>query len=134
MASFNPKHAINNMSNGDKHMKNLSEPWFSLIKLGIKKVEGRLNKGAFAKLKKGDYMTFVNYDFKTTRTCTIKITSTHVYTSFREYLEKETIEKCLPSMDNVEDGIKVYQTYFPNWKKDEKEHGVVAVRFLVLKN
>jgi hypothetical protein len=30
--------------------KNLSEPWFSLIKLRIKKVEGRLNKGDFANM------------------------------------------------------------------------------------
>ena len=32
--------------------KNLSEPWFSLIKLGLKTVEGRLNKGDFKELKK----------------------------------------------------------------------------------
>ena len=27
------------------YTKHVSEPWFSLIKLGIKKCEGRLNKG-----------------------------------------------------------------------------------------
>ena len=39
--------------------KNLSEPWFSLIKLRIKKVEGRLNKGTFAELQKGEIIKFV---------------------------------------------------------------------------
>ena len=34
------------------YTKNLSEPWFTLIKLGLKKCEGRLNKGDFAKMKK----------------------------------------------------------------------------------
>ena len=33
------------------YRKHLSEPWFSLIKLGIKTVEGRLNKGVFSKIK-----------------------------------------------------------------------------------
>ena len=34
--------------------KKLSEPWFSLIKLKIKKVEGRLNKGDFANMNIAD--------------------------------------------------------------------------------
>jgi ASC-1-like (ASCH) protein len=33
-----------------EYTKNLSEPWFSLIKLGIKKCEGRLKKGDFAEI------------------------------------------------------------------------------------
>ena len=40
--------------------KNLSEPWFSLIKLKIKKVEGRLNKGDFANMNIGDFILFTN--------------------------------------------------------------------------
>jgi ASC-1-like (ASCH) protein len=40
--------------------KNLSEPWFSLIKLRIKKVEGRLNKGDFANMNIGDFILFTN--------------------------------------------------------------------------
>ena len=35
-----------------KYTKNISEPWFSLIKLGIKKCEGRLKKGDFDEMKK----------------------------------------------------------------------------------
>lgn len=34
--------------------KNVSEPWFTKIKEGDKMVEGRLNKGDFAKIKPGD--------------------------------------------------------------------------------
>lgn len=40
--------------------KNLSEPWFSLIKLKIKTVEGRLNKGDFANMNIGDSIVFTN--------------------------------------------------------------------------
>ncbi len=41
----------------------VSEPWFSLILIGIKKHEGRLCKGKFAKLKKGNQITFSNNYF-----------------------------------------------------------------------
>ena len=36
------------------YKKHLSEPWFSLIKLKLKTVEGRLNKGDFSKMLVGD--------------------------------------------------------------------------------
>ncbi len=45
------------------YTKTLSEPWFTLIGLGIKKCEGRLNKDDFAKMKKGDTIIFENNDF-----------------------------------------------------------------------
>lgn len=34
--------------------KRVSEPWFTLIGMGLKQVEGRLNKGDFARLETGD--------------------------------------------------------------------------------
>lgn len=45
------------------YTKNVSEPWFSLIKIGCKKYEGRLNKGDFSEMKKGDYILFTNNEF-----------------------------------------------------------------------
>ena len=42
------------------YYKNVSEPWFSLLKLKIKSVEGRLNKGEFSKMKIGDIIEFSN--------------------------------------------------------------------------
>jgi len=35
------------------YTENVSEPWFSLISLGLKTVEGRKNKGRFATMKPG---------------------------------------------------------------------------------
>jgi len=81
-----------------KYTKNLSEPWFSLIKLGIKKCEGRLKKGDFNEIKKGDFneikkgdfneikkgdnIIFENNDFGFLRNFTVKITAIHNYKSF----------------------------------------------------
>ena len=42
------------------HNINVQEPWFTLIKKGIKTVEGRLNKGKFCNLKINDTITWNN--------------------------------------------------------------------------
>ena len=111
--------------------KDISEPWFSLIKVGLKTVEGRLNKGDFASLTKGDCIKVDNIELGFMRNYTIKITSIHKYTSFKEYLEKEKLEKCLPGIDTIEDGIKVYYKYY--LKEAEDKYKIIAIRFKIVK-
>lgn len=126
----------NNKKNGKKptgpqtYERTVSEPWFSFIKMGTKKVEGRLNKGVFGDMKKGDTLEFVNYDFGFPRKITTKITSTKTYPTFRDYLTGEGIDVTLPTVDNIEDGVKVYYKYYK--PKNEEEFGVVALRFDVV--
>lgn len=108
----------------------MSEPWFSLVKLWLKRCEGRLNKGDFAKMKRGDIIEFFNDDFGK-REFKWKITSIHYYETFKSYLENETLEKCLPGIDEIKDGLNVYYKYFS--KEKEKEYGIVAIRIMVLK-
>lgn len=110
--------------------RTVSEPWFSFIKMGTKKVEGRLNKGVFADMKKGDTLEFVNYDFGFPRKISTKITSTKTYPTFRDYLTGEGIDVTLPTVENIEDGVKVYYKYYK--PKNEEESGVVALRFDVV--
>ena len=52
---------------GTKYKKNVSEPWFTLISLGIKTIEGRLNKGDFKEINEGDVIKWTNNDFNFTR-------------------------------------------------------------------
>jgi len=111
--------------------KHLSEPWFSLIKLGLKKCEGRLNKGDFSKMKKGDIIIFENSDFPFNRSFKCKITSIKNYNSFKQYLEKETLEKCLPGIENIDDGVNIYYKYYK--KKDEDLYKIIAIRLKRLK-
>ncbi len=111
--------------------KHLSEPWFSLIKIGAKKCEGRLNKGDFLKIKKGDYILFENNDFGFQRLFRCKITSVRNYSSFEEYLYNETLEKCLPGIDKIENGIEIYRKYYPN-KEDEIKYKIKAIRLKVV--
>ena len=113
-----------------KYNKHLSEPWFSLVKIGAKICEGRLNKGDFLEMKKGDYILFENNDFGFLRSFCCEITSVCNYNSFEDYLCHETLEKCLPGIDTVEEGINIYYNYYT--KKDETEYKIKAIRLRVV--
>lgn len=103
---------------------NVSEPWFSLIYLGIKTVEGRLNKGKFKELKDNDIIEWQNNDFNP-RSAKTRVVYKTEYKTFREYLEKEGLDKCLPSIPTVDDGLEVYYKYYS--KENEAEYGVIAI-------
>ncbi len=111
--------------------KHVSEPWFSLIKLGIKKCEGRLNKGDFSKMKKGDVIVFENNDFNFQRSCKCIITAINDYNSFKNYLETEKLDKCLPGIDTINNGVKIYHNYFT--KEDEVKYKIKAIYLKVIK-
>ena len=111
--------------------KNISEPWFSLIKVGLKTVEGRLNKGDFMSLNRGDILIITNTELGFMREYKIKITSIHNYKTFSEYLEKEKLEKCLPGIDTIDEGVKVYYKYYS--KSDEEKYKIIAIRFRLVK-
>jgi|APSaa5957512622_1039677.scaffolds.fasta_scaffold19917_3 ASC-1-like (ASCH) protein len=117
-----------------EYIQDLSEPWFSLVKLGIKTVEGRLNKKNFSRMEVGDIICFTNNEFGFERRCKVvikKITPTEaLYRTFYDYLISETLEKCLPGIDNIDDGKKVYYQYFDN--KDEVMYGVKAFEMKVI--
>ena len=108
------------------YKKNLSEPWFSLISLKIKKYEGRLDKGEFSKMKKGDIMIFENNDMGFLRTVKCKITSIKKYTTFKDFLEKKKLKRCLPTIQTIDQGVQVYRKFYN--KKDEETYGVLAIK------
>lgn len=112
-----------------KFTDHLSEPWFSLIQLRLKTVEGRLNKGRFQELNEGDIVEWINDDFKH-RSVKTRITGKRKYKTFAEYLEKEGLPKCLPGMPSLEHGLSVYFKYYT--KEKEAEFGIVAIELEVI--
>lgn len=114
------------MSDRSNFIKNVSEPWFSLIKCQLKRVEGRLLKGDFLEMNKGDYITWTNNDLGFSRSCKTMITSVHHYNNFKDYLNSEGMNKCLPGIDNLDQGLSVYYRYFS--KQQEQSFGIVAIR------
>jgi ASC-1-like (ASCH) protein len=114
-----------------KYIETVSEPWFTLISLGLKTVEGRRNKGRFEEMAVGDIVEWTNEDFKLKRSVLTRITRKAEYKTFTEYLETEGLEKCLPGMPNLTHGLEVYYKYFT--KQDEKKFGVVAIEIELIK-
>lgn len=109
------------------HELPVSEPWFSLIKLGHKTREGRINKTKSASINIGDLVLFTNNELGVFRKFTVEIKNIVYYDDFQSYLENETLEKCLPCIDTIEDGLKVYYKYYT--KYEEYEYGIKAFIF-----
>ena len=106
------------------YREHLSEPWFTLVSLGLKTCEGRLHKNRFREFMEGDIIQWVNDDFGKERCCFTKITYVKVYGTFEEYLNDRGLENCLPGMPNLEHGLGVYFKYFR--KEYEEKYGVVS--------
>jgi ASC-1-like (ASCH) protein len=112
----------------------LSEPWFSLILLGLKTCEGRLHKHRFQTYKEGDIIMWFNDDFGKTRFVMTEITYVKVYPTFEDFLKNNFysgLKDSLPGMPSLSHGLQVYQKYFT--KKDETKYGVVSFDLKVLK-
>lgn len=109
------------------YRKQVSEPWFSLLKLKIKKVEGRLNTGDFCNIKIGDFFMFINNENRIFKYFIIEVLDIKHYINFHSYLENEKLERCLPSITNINDGLNIYYKYYT--KSDEEKYGVKAFIF-----
>ena len=131
ITKINNYNSIENMETNQIYTEHLSEPWFSLILLGLKTIEGRKNKGRFKDIKIGDIIEWTNNDFLERKFQT-KIIRKTVYTTFAEYLETEGINKCLPGMEKfgLKHGLSVYFSYYT--KEDEMTFGVVAFEFEII--
>lgn len=116
------KKLLNNLSNSFNPIITIKQPWFNYIQSGVKTVEGRLNKGQFAKFGVGSQITWKNPE---KLFCRVKITKITKYPSFKELLEKEGITRVLPNIADIPKGISIYRQYYT--KKDEDKYGVVAI-------
>ena len=111
------------------HDLHVSEPWFTYIKLGLKTVEGKKKSPTWEKLRKGDYLKITNgKDWFLAEIVNIN-TYEGSNDNLADYLKKETLERTLPGIDTLEEGIKVYLTEPVSWTKEEiKKYGVMALQ------
>lgn len=109
---------------GGYEEKTLRQPWFDFVKNGVKKYEGRLNRGFFGKLKVGDKFTFVNDDKK----INVEVIEILHFDNFKEAYKKLGKE-LLPTLM----GKSVSEIYNKCYdSKDIKKHGVLAIRIKVI--
>ena len=100
----------------------MQEPYKTFVLKGIKTVEGRLNKGKFARIKIGDVIEIETE----TEDIKFNVIEKNVYSSFREMLEVEGIENVISDKDNIDDAVNVYYRFYT--KAQEKKFKVVAIK------
>ena len=108
--------------------KRLNEPWFTLIALGMKKVEGRLYKGDFSTVSPDDTIVWTNDDMGFRRELRTRVESVQRYPTFRTFLQRETLNATLPTfgMTSLGRGVNLYRTFYS--KENERHYGVLAIR------
>ena len=96
-------------------------PLYSCIRNSLKTVEGRKNSPSYQSIKPGDII--VLQDKKGDLVC--NVTYVNKYHTVEEYLKDETLEKALPCVTTIDDGIKIYEQFVR--KKDiedlNEKHG-----------
>lgn len=83
------------------HRLHCEEPYFSLIRKGLKRVEGRKNSQKYQSIKQGDSIKFYCED----RSFLTKVTAVQHYRDLRTYLEDVTPLKALPGIQTMEEAI-----------------------------
>lgn len=96
----------------------LQEKYLRLIKEGKKKIEGRLYDEKRKRIKPGDIIIFEGR-------LKVKVKGLRVYHSFKEMLEKEGLERVLPNVKSIDEGVKIYRKFYS--EEEEKKYGVVAI-------
>uniref|UniRef100_A0A3N7F7W0 ASCH domain-containing protein n=1 Tax=Populus trichocarpa TaxID=3694 RepID=A0A3N7F7W0_POPTR len=96
----------------------VQEPYFSLLKDGRKTIEGRCATGDYIRIEPGD-LILVN------KIVVLKVEDVRRYASFSKMLQAENLEKVLPGVKTVEEGVKIYRKFYTEEK--EMSNGVLAI-------
>lgn len=111
------------MKSSSSHIFNIhcEDPWFTLIRKGIKPVEGRKNTHTYKRIAIGDQINFTNGNDNFLAT----VTEIRQYPSLEAYLEDVTIEKALPGITTIEKALEIYQ----QWSTPEqlKQYGFLGI-------
>ena len=105
----------------DTYVVKVRRRWFDAIESGLKTVEGRKGSLTFVNVKVGDYFRFVSSDGRTYLT---KISNIVPYPSVESYLLTEGLNKTLPGVKTLEEGVAIYNEFWT--PEDVEKYGVLA--------
>ena len=100
----------------------LREPSFSLVKNGIKTIEGRLFKNTFKKINKDDIINFYNYKKESIMT---KVINIRKYNNFNIMIQTENLKLLNPLSKSTEESLNIYNKIYKC--EDEIKYGVIAL-------
>lgn len=102
-----------------------SEPWFSLLKNGEKKVEGRKRTSKWIDIQAGDTVTFRNGKDTFTKRV-IGITTYSGENSLRDYLIAEGLDRALPGVTSIDEGERIYLQW--STKEEIAQYGFMGIQ------
>jgi ASC-1-like (ASCH) protein len=106
------------------HSLLIQAQFLDFIDQGFKTVEGRLGSDKYSLVKPGDIFEFVTVEDETRRLRCV-VLQVFKYMSFQNMLESQGLKKCLPHIDSIDEGVKVYRS-FPGYAEGEKTYGAFA--------
>ncbi|KFK37772.1 hypothetical protein AALP_AA3G027600 [Arabis alpina] len=111
-------HDLVNMLKKVNFELHVQEPYFTQLKNGMKTAEGRCAVGDYNRISPGAFILF-------NKCLLLEVQDVHFYTSFSEMLRVEGLDKVLPGVESIEEGVQVYRNFYPEEK--ERMNGVVAI-------
>ncbi|KAJ7947475.1 RNA-binding ASCH domain protein [Quillaja saponaria] len=96
----------------------VQESFFSKLKDGLKTVEGRCAVGNYNRIESGNLIFF-------NKCVLFEVQGIRHYTSFSDMLEAESLQKVLPGVETVEEGVKIYRRFYT--EEQEQSNGVLAI-------
>ncbi|PRQ26261.1 putative PUA-like domain-containing protein [Rosa chinensis] len=96
----------------------VQEPFFTQIKDGLKTVEGRCNVGPYSRIGSGALILF-------NKCLIVEVKEVRSYGSFSDMLQAESLEKVLPGVKTIEEGVQVYRRFYT--EEIERSNGVIAI-------
>ena len=110
----------------------------SQILSGRKTVEGRLRTGKFLIMRKGDKVTLREDVWKDDRLtesrpnrAIVMIEESLFFDSFTDMFKVINFKQVIPTAKDITEALQTYRRFYT--KEQETEHGVVALRFSVIK-
>ncbi|KAL6214812.1 hypothetical protein ACLB2K_014244 [Fragaria x ananassa] len=96
----------------------LQEPFFTQIKDGLKTIEGRCNVGDYSRIGSGALILF-------NKCLIVEVKEVRSYGSFLDMLKAESLQKVLPGVNTIEEGVQVYRRFYT--EEIERSNGVIAI-------
>ncbi len=114
------------------HSSKLQSPYYEFVREGVKIYETRVYDDKKKSMKVGDIWIFTNNNVESNQIKTI-ITEIKIYKSFREAIEDTGVQKLLPQIKNIEEGIKIYEAFDNgNYKIDGEKFGVIRFTIKII--
>lgn len=107
----------------------LNDPWFTYVKNGEKKFEGRrANHSKVSVMNIGDLIQFHHHTDKTQLPFIKKIKNIFKFATFEEALKTLSLSEVLPNIINVEEGVKIYFQFVS--LQTQLQHGVIMIELV----